>query len=184
MLTRGMKSVEKVLKELSENPNSDRVVDYHFSKLTDLLQEELGGNCRTVACLCLREHTPSEVLERNLALSDRLTRTRNFPVINDELTLALHAQYRARIISLKKLLGMDIGRSNPAMVPTNIDGLRRELNKVQAENVSPPTLTTESNRILRNKALLLKMAAAESRNSSNHVFLGNRATLLNFARIR
>ena len=58
---------------------------YSDSKLTLLLKNELGGNCKTRAILCLKPVFDQDVLSAILNFSTRLSHVKNFPIVNDSL---------------------------------------------------------------------------------------------------
>ena len=53
------------------------------SKLTRLLRNELGGNSKSRAILCLKPVTHSQTLTSILNFATRITQVKNFPVVND-----------------------------------------------------------------------------------------------------
>lgn len=55
------------------------------SKLTQLLQEEIGGNCKTRAIICLKPKTDSDITAAVLKFATNLSHIRNFPIVNDAL---------------------------------------------------------------------------------------------------
>ena len=68
------------------------IVKYHIflfflffsdSKLTHLLKEELGGNCKTKALLCLTPQADPNIVSSILTFSTRVGQVKNFPIVND-----------------------------------------------------------------------------------------------------
>ena len=53
------------------------------SKLTLLLKNELGGNCKTRGILCLKPTSDQNTLSAILNFTTRLTQVKNFPIVND-----------------------------------------------------------------------------------------------------
>jgi hypothetical protein len=65
------------------------IVKYHIflffsdSKLTHLLKEELGGNCKTKALVCLTPQADPNIVSSILTFSTRVGQVKNFPIVND-----------------------------------------------------------------------------------------------------
>ena len=55
------------------------------SKLTQLLQEQLGGNCHTRALVCLKPESNPDVVNAVVRFCGHLAQVKNFPVVNDAL---------------------------------------------------------------------------------------------------
>lgn len=53
------------------------------SKLTNLLEDELGGNCRTRVLLCLKPYTDEPTLDVALQIANQISSITNFPISND-----------------------------------------------------------------------------------------------------
>ena len=53
------------------------------SKLTSLLQEELGGNCRTKVLMCMKSNTNGALANIVVSMSNQFVQILNFPVRNN-----------------------------------------------------------------------------------------------------
>lgn len=53
------------------------------SKLTQLLREELGGNCKTRALLNIKPQPDPSTFNAIVQFTIRLSQVKNFPIIND-----------------------------------------------------------------------------------------------------
>ncbi len=59
---------------------------YSDSKVTNLLQDELGGNCKTRVLFCLKPHSNASLLSNSLHLAHQLSTIQNYPIPNDPFT--------------------------------------------------------------------------------------------------
>lgn len=66
---------------------------FSFSKLTRLLKNELGGNCKSRSLLCLKPVTHPETLTAILNFATRVTQVKNFPVVNDSYAQVSRAYF-------------------------------------------------------------------------------------------
>lgn len=53
------------------------------SKLTQLLREELGGNCKTRALLNIKPQSDPNTFSAIVQFTTKLSQVKNFPIIND-----------------------------------------------------------------------------------------------------
>ena len=92
----------KTLAQSSDIRNSD-LVDFKQSKFTALLQDILGGNCRTLVVTTI---PPADFAANSFTLefANLFSKIRNFPVINDGRALALLRQYNSKMYLLQQQL--------------------------------------------------------------------------------
>uniref|UniRef100_A0A1I8HTF7 Kinesin motor domain-containing protein n=1 Tax=Macrostomum lignano TaxID=282301 RepID=A0A1I8HTF7_9PLAT len=142
LLSRAIVAFAGVAKELSSKRNANRVINYNQSVLTRLLQEELGGNCRTRCLVCMKPQSDSDVLAGTLRVAEQLALVNTFPILNDLYAQFLLTQIRARLLKLELDLGSDVGggQGRPAM-----SDVKTELQRVQTENLQ---LRDKSERLL------------------------------------
>ncbi|KAL3867861.1 hypothetical protein ACJMK2_040707 [Sinanodonta woodiana] len=131
-LSKALIALNQVVTSLSSNPFPDRVISYGDSKLTQLLRDELGGNCKTRGILCLKPQIDPAVLTSVLQFSTRVTQVKNFPVVNDSYAQHLLTQYRAQIIDLRQQSG--IGPAPMARV-TNVGDIKETIRQLETENL-------------------------------------------------
>ena len=55
------------------------------SKLTYLLEDEIGGNCKTRVLVCLKPHSERAILGPILHTAKHFSNVKNYPVLNDPL---------------------------------------------------------------------------------------------------
>ncbi|XP_030067801.1 coiled-coil domain-containing protein 78 [Microcaecilia unicolor] len=122
----------RVVNELAGSPYPDRVINYSGSKLTQLLEEALGGNCKTRVLCCLTPTAESRCLAVVLKTCAALSQIKNFPVLNDYCVESLATQYRARILALqhRPYDHMDIQGDNES-----ITALKEQNQRLISENV-------------------------------------------------
>ncbi|XP_064605274.1 coiled-coil domain-containing protein 78-like isoform X2 [Liolophura sinensis] len=123
-------SLNRVVSALSTDTSPNRVVNYSHSRLTRLLQEEIGGNCKTKAIVCLKSQSNPDVLSTVLRFSSHLSQVKNFPILNDSFAQNLLTQYRASLLQLQRQSGL--GVHGPAAGASNV---KDELHVLQSENV-------------------------------------------------
>ena len=56
------------------------------SKLTQLLKDEIGGNCKTRVLMCIKPNTDGRVLSVLFKYSEHISRIKNFPIRNDSFS--------------------------------------------------------------------------------------------------
>ena len=62
---------------------SKSILYFSDSKLTLLLKNELGGNCKTRGILCLKPASEQNTLAAILNFTTRFNQVKNFPIVND-----------------------------------------------------------------------------------------------------
>ncbi|WAR23394.1 CCD78-like protein [Mya arenaria] len=132
-LSKALIALNGVVTQLSSNPFPDRVIHYSDSKLTRLLRNELGGNCKSRAILCLKPVTHSENLTSILNFATRVTQVKNFPIVNDSYAQNLITQYQARIIDLQSQSG--VGPAPLAARMTNAGDVNETIRTIETENI-------------------------------------------------
>lgn len=96
-LTRGMSSFSKLVADLARQPEPNRTINYSDSKLTSIMEDILGGNCKTRVICCLQPSVNRpEILSGVLNGCGMLAQVKNYPIINDCLAQDLMTQYRTR----------------------------------------------------------------------------------------
>lgn len=60
---------------------------YSHSKLTSMLKEEIGGNCKTTVLVCLKPKRESAIVDPILRMCAQFGQVKNFPLVNDNLAL-------------------------------------------------------------------------------------------------
>ncbi|XP_033737575.1 coiled-coil domain-containing protein 78-like isoform X1 [Pecten maximus] len=143
-LSKALIALNGTFTSLAHNPFPDRVINYSDSKLTQLLREELGGNFKTRAILCLKPHTDQRNLSSILTFCTRVSQAKNFPVINDSFAQNLITQYRARILDLQHQGG--VGPS-PMSKITNLNDIQETIRQLQTDNLR----LKDENERLRNR---------------------------------
>ncbi|XP_053394092.1 coiled-coil domain-containing protein 78-like isoform X2 [Mercenaria mercenaria] len=132
-LSKALIALNQVITSLSSNPFPDRVINYSDSKLTRLLRNELGGNCKSRAILCLKPSTNSDILTAILNFTTRVTQVKNFPIVNDSYAQNLLTQYQARIIDLQQQAG--VGPAPLAARMTNAGDVKETIRSLETENL-------------------------------------------------
>ncbi|XP_060564516.1 coiled-coil domain-containing protein 78-like [Ruditapes philippinarum] len=154
-LSKALIALNQVVTSLSSNPFPDRVINYSDSKLTRLLKDELGGNCKSHAILCLKPAPNSETLSAILNFTTRVTQVKNFPVVNDSYAQNLLTQYRARIIDLQQQSG--VGPAPIAARMTNAGDVKETIRSLETENLR---LREENERLrVRNESIQQKFGS-------------------------
>nr|XP_014345020.1 PREDICTED: coiled-coil domain-containing protein 78 isoform X1 [Latimeria chalumnae] len=169
MVSRSLLAFSQVVNSLVGSPYPDRVICYSDSKLTQLLEDVLGGNCKTRVICCLRPGSDPRHLTAVLKTCSALSQVKNYPILNDYFTESLVTQYRAQISALKQQRPpekMDAKGENE-----RDSTLREQLRKITNENV----LLRDKNERLYTKLSELqgkmgKMAGSKSDLSSKLVF--------------
>lgn len=144
-LSKALIALNQVVTSLSSNPYPDRVINYSDSKLTLLLKNELGGNCKTRGILCLKPTSDQNTLASILNFTTRLTQVKNFPIVNDSYAQNLIAQYQARIIDLQQQSG--VGPAPLAARMTNAGDVKETIRHLETENLR----LKDENERLRNR---------------------------------
>ena len=67
---------------------------YSDAKLTSLLRDELGGNCKTQALVCMKPQSDSNTLAATLRLASQLSQIKNYPIINDPFSQVRRLLYK------------------------------------------------------------------------------------------
>ncbi|XP_052274268.1 coiled-coil domain-containing protein 78-like isoform X2 [Dreissena polymorpha] len=132
-LSKALIALNQVVTQLSANPFPDRVIHYSDSKLTRLLKNELGGNCKSRAVLCLKPNTHPGNLTAILNFATRVTQVKNFPIVNDSNAQNLLTQYQARIIDLQQQSG--VGPAPLAARMTNAGDVNETIRQLETENI-------------------------------------------------
>ncbi|XP_025111597.1 coiled-coil domain-containing protein 78-like isoform X1 [Pomacea canaliculata] len=127
-LNKGLLALSQVVSSLASNLFPDRVINYRESKLTQLLQEQIGGNFKTRALICLKSRTDPEVTAAVLRFAKSLSFVQNFPIINDGLAQALLTQKEARWIDIKQ-------QTNMTSTAPIYGETQEELRRLQTENL-------------------------------------------------
>uniref|UniRef100_A0A4W3I1I1 Kinesin motor domain-containing protein n=1 Tax=Callorhinchus milii TaxID=7868 RepID=A0A4W3I1I1_CALMI len=132
LLCRSLMAFSQVVNNLARSPDPDRVIDYSESKLTQLLQEALGGNCKTRVICCLRSNPEPKLLAKVLRTCTDLSQVKNFPVLNEYCVESLIIQYRARI----QALGQEPDQAgNTKGQPNKVNAPKDQIWRLNNENV-------------------------------------------------
>ncbi|XP_078318068.1 coiled-coil domain-containing protein 78-like isoform X1 [Crassostrea virginica] len=131
-LSRALIGLNSLVTLLASNPYADRVISYNDSKLTQLLQDELGGNCKTRALLNIKPQSDPSTFNAIVLFTTRLGQVKNFPVINDSYAQELITQYRARILDLKQQSG--VGPAPMAQI-SNLNDVKETIRQLEVENL-------------------------------------------------
>ncbi|XP_048758044.1 coiled-coil domain-containing protein 78-like isoform X3 [Ostrea edulis] len=131
-LSRALIGLNSLVISLASNPYADRVISYSDSKLTQLLREELGGNCKTRALLNIKPQPDPSTFNAIVQFTIRLSQVKNFPIINDSYAQELITQYRARIIDLKQQSG--VGPA-PMTQISNLNDVKETIRQLEVENL-------------------------------------------------
>jgi len=131
-LTRSIISFNKLTADLARQPQPNRVINYSDSKLTSILEDILGGNCKTRIICCLSSATSNKPESLSIVLNGcgLLSQVKNYPIINDCLAQDLMTQYRTRGSSSANY-GASEGSGGGAMSRTE---LQDQLLKLTADN--------------------------------------------------
>lgn len=132
-LSKGLVALHSVVNSLSSNPFPDRVINYGDSKLTQLLKEELGGNCKTKALLCLTPQADPNIVSSILTFTTRVGQVKNFPIVNDTFAQNLITQYRAKILEIQQQSG--IGPSTMDTKVSNLNDIKETIRQLETENL-------------------------------------------------
>ncbi|KAK6188499.1 hypothetical protein SNE40_004662 [Patella caerulea] len=111
-LSQSLIALNSVITSLASNPQPERIINYKQSVLTQLLQEELGGNCKTQAIICIKPRTAFDVSNTLLRFCLNLSQVTNFPVVNDSLAQNLMTNYRTKVVDMEQT------RSSPILMTT------------------------------------------------------------------
>nr|PIL98797.1 putative Chromosome-associated kinesin KLP1 [Toxoplasma gondii COUG] len=105
-------NVISALADKAAGKDKGRVVPYRDSKLTRLLQNALGGSCKTIM-LCALSPASSNYDETlsTLRYADRAKQVKNFAVVNEDPTLRLIRELREENEKLRALLEGNNGAS-------------------------------------------------------------------------
>ncbi|XP_069503105.1 coiled-coil domain-containing protein 78 [Ambystoma mexicanum] len=102
MMNKSLLAFYRVVNELAGSPYADRVINYSDSTLTQLLEDALGGNCKTRVICCLPPNPEPRRLAAILKTCTALSQVKNFPILNDYYMESLLIQCRARILALQQ----------------------------------------------------------------------------------
>ncbi|XP_068675804.1 coiled-coil domain-containing protein 78-like [Montipora foliosa] len=112
-MNRGIISFGTLVAKLAASPRSTRVVNYGESKVTMLLKDALGGNCKTKALITLNA-VDTQSLPVVLKTAGQLAQVRNYPIVNDFFAKELMCQFRSKIVMLEDDLRISGGTSKVA----------------------------------------------------------------------
>jgi len=127
-LTRGMSSFSKLVAELARQPEPNRSINYSDSKLTSVMEDIIGGNCKTRVICCLKPSVNrTENLSGVLNGCGMLAQVKNYPIINDCLAQDLMTQYRTR-----GSIGVSDFQDNPGIMSKS--ELQDQLMKLTGDN--------------------------------------------------
>ncbi|XP_055886474.1 coiled-coil domain-containing protein 78-like [Biomphalaria glabrata] len=125
-------TLSQVVSSLAGNPSPDRVINYNNSKLTRLLQEELGGNCNTRALVCLKPFSKPDTVGLIVQFCQKLSQVTTFPIVNDSSAQSLLTQERAKLLILRQQTSLgSVMSSVPPYGPDMVSDIRR----LQTENL-------------------------------------------------
>ncbi|KAK7100698.1 coiled-coil domain-containing protein 78-like isoform X2 [Littorina saxatilis] len=133
-LSKALIALSQVTTSLANHPFPDRVIHYGDSKLTQLLQEQLGGNFKTRALICLKAKTDPDISNGVLKFCTNLSHIRNFPIVNDGLAQGLLVQKEARILEHKQQSGSGPVHFSSTTAPVYND-TGEEIRRLQTENL-------------------------------------------------
>ena len=68
----------------------DVLCTYSGSKLTWLMRDALGGNCKTRAIFCFKPSSDPTTLSAILHFSGQLSHVQNYPIVNDSFARVSH----------------------------------------------------------------------------------------------
>nr|XP_054765250.1 coiled-coil domain-containing protein 78-like [Lytechinus pictus] len=171
---RSISSFGQLISNLSTRQNPDRVVNYSESKVTSLLENAIGGNCKTKAIMHFSPNPQPLHLKTSLIISGQLSRINNYFIMNDVAARALITQYRARLISLQGQLGVtmttepardDVTEDQAKLARDNLklkeenDYLRRRLDQIQSRFGDIASAKTDlSSRLIGSEEEKLKLS--------------------------
>ncbi|CAH1772742.1 unnamed protein product [Owenia fusiformis] len=130
-LNKSVVGLSQYVAALANQPYPDRNVSSFDAKLPNILKDEIGGNCKTRAIVCLKPDSDPNILTGILRFCSQLSQVVNFPVLNDSFTQQLVTQFRAKILTLKGGIGLGAGLPNTYQLGDVQDELRR----IQTENL-------------------------------------------------
>ncbi|KAK3735421.1 hypothetical protein QZH41_016872 [Actinostola sp. cb2023] len=131
-LNRSILAFRQVVSSLAASPMVTRVINYNDSKLTMLLKDALGGNCKTKVLVTLKA-TETATLSTVLTMSGQLAQILNYPIVNDHLAQNLISQYRAIIFHLQDDLRHS-GRNPGDARDSKVQEMKDQLAKITNEN--------------------------------------------------
>nr|XP_039262238.1 coiled-coil domain-containing protein 78-like [Styela clava] len=109
-LSKSVIAFNQLSADLARQQEPERVINYGESKLTSLLEDTLGGNCKTRVICCLPPtNSNPDVMSAILTGCGLLTEVKNYPILNDSLAQNLITQYRTRIDASLQHGGFDLG---------------------------------------------------------------------------
>eukprot|EP00964_Phaeocystis_antarctica_P074325 scaffold45683_cov32-Phaeocystis_antarctica.AAC.1 len=135
-----LSALAKVMSTLVEAKGRAVHVPYRDSKLTRMLQDSLGGNCRTamIACVCPGGTAVDETLT-TLQFAARAKAIRNHARVNltasgEAVQNSLLAQYEAQLLELKEQLAAaeSARATEPAVTPVQQAKLEHERSAAEA----------------------------------------------------
>lgn len=113
-INQSLSSLGNVIEALADNCNlkpgqKKRFVPYRDSKLTQMLQEGLGGNSSTIMVCAIRPgRTYFDETNNTLVYADRAKKIKNKPVINESPQDKIIRELQEENRKLKELMGGDI----------------------------------------------------------------------------
>eukprot|EP00057_Strongylocentrotus_purpuratus_P006179 XP_011660653.1 PREDICTED: centromere-associated protein E [Strongylocentrotus purpuratus] len=171
---RSISSFGQLISNLSTRQSPDRVINYSESKVTSLLENAIGGNCKTKAIMHFSPNPQPLHLKTSLIVSAQLSRINNFFIMNDMAARALITQYHARLISLQGQLGVtmttepardDVTEDQAKLARDNLklkeenDYLRRRLDQIQSRFGDIASAKTDlSSRLIGSEEEKLKLS--------------------------
>nr|CAB3228707.1 coiled-coil domain-containing protein 78-like [Phallusia mammillata] len=133
MLSKSIMAFNKLTSDLARQPEPERVINYSDSKLTSLLEDILGGNCKTRVICCLPPNgNRTEVLSAVLNGCGLLSQVKNYPIINDCLAQNLVTQFRTRTNNSLQLGG--VGEASAGAGLMSRPDLQDQLLKITSDN--------------------------------------------------
>ncbi|XP_076813157.1 uncharacterized protein LOC143459772 [Clavelina lepadiformis] len=131
-LSKSIVCFNRLTADLARQQEPERVINYSDSKLTSLLENILGGNCKTRVICCLPpSNNKPEAMDSVLTGCGLLSQVKNYPIINDCLAQDLVTQYRTRLDTTLQLGGVDAGAGAGLMSRPE---LQDQLMKVTSDN--------------------------------------------------
>lgn len=134
-LNRSLLAFGNLVAQLAAAPKSTRVINYGESKVTMLLKDALGGNCKTKALVTLHP-SDSSSLSTVLRTAGQLAQVQNYPVINDFMAKELLCQYRTLIMKLQDDIQMSGGGRSlgTGETPGRAQELKDQMTQLTQEN--------------------------------------------------
>lgn len=122
-LNKGILALGELIKNLSSNKGE--FVSYDDSTLTSLMKDILGGNCLTMAYICLQN---GDMVGNSLVLNymRQLRGIINYPVVNDSRQIGLLRKYRVEIIHLLSQISL-LGAGEVDKFNNQISDLEKQL---------------------------------------------------------